>query len=362
HFRRGRPDELETLSPAYFALVMATGIVAIATELHGVPTAPTLLFWMNVVFLAGLSAATGARALRSPAAFAADIRSHSRGVGFFTAVAALGLFGERLVLQMHALRLAVYFWGAAGALLPVVLYGELAALTVVPDKPSLADGLNGGWLVSAVAVQSVSILTVSVLSSGVPADLQQPLMFVALTLWLAGGAMYLWLITLIFYRITFLPMAPEDFTPPRWIDMGAGAISALAGATLLSRSNLSPIVMELTSFIMGLTLFFWAIGSFWFPMLAVLWVWSHLVRGLPFAYSALDWGGVFPLGMYSVCTYHLAQILDAPFLKPVSSAFMIIALLAWAASFVGLVGSRFGSGSPTQPNSSGPAVEEGAGR
>lgn len=31
-FRRGRPDDLETLHPAYFALVMATGIVAIANR------------------------------------------------------------------------------------------------------------------------------------------------------------------------------------------------------------------------------------------------------------------------------------------------------------------------------------------
>lgn len=36
-FKRGKPDDLETLHPVYFALVMATGIVAIATDLHGVP-------------------------------------------------------------------------------------------------------------------------------------------------------------------------------------------------------------------------------------------------------------------------------------------------------------------------------------
>ena len=348
HFRRGWPDELETLSPAYFALVMATGIVAIATDVHGVPVAPTVLFWLNVVFLAGLVAATGARALRYPAAFTADIRSHSRGVGFFTAVAALGVFGEQLVLQTHAVRLAVFFWAAAGVLLPVILYGELAVLTVRPDKPSLVEGLNGAWLVSVVAAQSVSILTVSVLPPGLPADLQQPLMFVALVLWLGAGALYLWLITLIFYRYTFLPMAPEDFTPPHWINMGAVAISTLAGAALLSQSALSPIVKELTPFIMGSTLSFWAIGSFWIPMLAVLWVWSHL-RGLPFAYSALHWGGVFPLGMYSVCTYRLAQVLNAPFLTLVSFAFMITALVAWRATFAGPVDSRFGGGSPTRP-------------
>lgn len=165
-FKRGRPDNLETLHPAYFALVMATGIVAIATYMHGVPLVPTVLFWLNVFFFAGLVAATGARILRYPAAFAADVRSHSRGVGFFTMVAACGVFGNQLLLQMEAVGLATFFWAVAGVLWLVVTYGLLAVLTVKPDKPSLADGLNGGWLVSVVATQSVSILTVLMLRAG----------------------------------------------------------------------------------------------------------------------------------------------------------------------------------------------------
>jgi hypothetical protein len=44
YFERGRPDDLKTLHPAYFALVMATGIVAIAMHLHGVFVLPTVLF------------------------------------------------------------------------------------------------------------------------------------------------------------------------------------------------------------------------------------------------------------------------------------------------------------------------------
>lgn len=52
------------------------------------------------------------------------------------------------------------------------------------------------------------------------------------------------------------------------------------------------------------------------------------------------WGAVFPLGMYSVCTYRLTEVLEVPFLMPLSEAFMIIAVAAWAAAFVGLVDSR----------------------
>jgi len=345
-FEHGRCDDLETLHPAYFALVMATGIVSIAAYLHGIPMLPTVLFWLNALFLAGLAAATGARMLRYPRAFAADIQSHSRGVGFFTTVAATAVFGTELVLQMQAARIAAVFWIAAAALWFVTTYGVLAVLTAKPDKPSLADGLNGAWLVSVVAFQSVVILTV--LTAGVFVGLERPLLFWALVLWLGGGALYLWIITLIFFRYTFVHMAPEDLTPPYWINMGAVAISTLAGATLIEHAALSPVVVEIMPFVKGFTLFFWAIATLWIPMLLVLGVWCYLICGVPLAYDPLYWGGVFPLGMYSVCTYNLANILETPLLLPLSQLFMIIAVLAWAVTFAGLVDSRLNRGSHAQ--------------
>jgi len=336
----GRPDDLNTLQPAYFALVMATGIVSIATYLDGVPVLPKVLFWLNALFLAGLGAATGARILRYPRAFAADIQSHSRGVGFFTSVAAIAVFGTELVLLMDAAGIAVVFWIAAAALWFVTFYGVLAVLTVKPDKPSLADGLNGGWLVSVVASQAVAMLTVVISAAGILAGLERPLLFLALVLWLGGGALYLWIVTLIFFRYTFVHMAPEDLTPPYWINMGAVAISALVGATLIEHNALSRDVAEIVLFVKGFTLFYWAIATWWIPMLLVLGVWRYLICGVPLAYDPLYWGGVFPLGMYSVSTYHVAKILEAPFLLPLSQLFMVVAVLAWAATFAGLVDSR----------------------
>src|SRR3546814_4885174 len=81
------------------------------------------------------------------------------------------------------------------------------------------------------------------------------------------------------------------------------------------------------------------IGTWWIPMLVVLGVWRYLIQAVPFAYDPLYWGGVFPLGMYSVCTYRLAEVLPAPFLMPLSKAFMLIALAAWAMALFGLLDS-----------------------
>ena len=346
-FAHGRRDELKTLHPGYFAMVMATGIVSIAAHLHGVPVLPTVLLWLNALFLAALVAATVARILRYPHAFAADIQSHSRGVGFFTTVAATAVFGTELVLLINAAEVAAVFWIAAATLWAVVTYGELAVLTVKPDKPSLADGLNGAWLVSVVAAQAVANLTALIAAAGIFAGLQRPLLFMALVLWLGAGALYLFIMTLIFYRYTFVHMAPEDLTPPYWINMGAVAISTLAGATLAEHAALSPVISEIIPFVKGASLSFWAIATWWIPMLVVLGIWRYLMCGLPFAYDPLYWGGVFPLGMYSVATYHLTKIFEAPFLMWLSQAFMIIALAAWIATLLGFLDTRLKRAQPS---------------
>jgi tellurite resistance protein TehA-like permease len=349
---RARHDDLRRLHPAYFAIVMATGILALGMHEHSVPVLPDVLFWLNVLLFVALWGALIARAIVYRSEFAADIQSHSRGVGFFTVVAATAVLGIQVFVQMQAVGLATALLVAGGLLLVTCTYGILTLLTVKPKKPTIVDGLNGGWLVCIVATQAVSRLIVMVAST-TSTESAQPLVFVALVLWLGGGALYLWIMTLIFFRYTFLPMQPTDLTPPYWINMGAVAISALAGTTLIEHGDLSPVVSNILPFVKGFTLFFWSIGSWWIPMLLFLGFWRHVLRGIPLKYDPLYWGAVFPLGMYSVSTYHLGSVLDAPFLAPISTLFLGIAAIAWTVTFVGLIDSvlsRFRFGLPVDVN------------
>lgn len=340
HFARGAADRLETLHPASFALVMATGIVALALDAHGVTYLPRLLLALNVLFFVALTVATGLRIVRHRDAFLADLRNHNRAVGFFTLIAAGAVLGQQLLVQLGWFRAALGLWAASLVALFAITYGVLAVLTVAPDKPPLAQGIHGGWLLAVVAPQSVSVLTVLLAGAGAFGASDGAAVFFALALWLGGGVLYLWLMTVIFYRYTFLTVSVDDLTPPYWISMGAVAISTLAGSTLVEHAALSPLVTELSVFVTGLTLLFWSIGSWWIPMLVLLGIWRYLIRGLALRYDPLYWGGVFPLGMYSVCTYHLVGVLEAPFLLPLSQVFMVIAVLAWALALAGLIGSR----------------------
>ena len=121
--------------------------------------------------------------------------------------------------------------------------------------------------------------------------------------------------------------------------MGAVAITTLAGSSLVLARERSPLLVELAPFLKGFTLFFWATGTWWIPLLVLLGIWRHVVRRHPLTYDPQFWGMVFPLGMYAAATFRLAEALPLPPLAAISHAFLPIALVAWTATIIGLLRS-----------------------
>jgi tellurite resistance protein TehA-like permease len=117
--------------------------------------------------------------------------------------------------------------------------------------------------------------------------------------------------------------------------MGAVAITTLAGDNLLLKGT-APFLTDLTPFIKGFTLFFWAAGTWWIPLLFLLGAWRHIYKRYPLTYHPVYWGLVFPMGMYTVATFRLAQVMKLDFLLLIPQYFIYLALIAWLTTAIGL--------------------------
>lgn len=323
------------LFPGYFALVMATGITSIAAHLLEMPFVSWGLLYLNGVFFAVLWIMLLVRVFRFFPRVLADINDHGRGPGFFTVVAGTCVFGSQLVIVAGETSIAAVLWFVGLFCWVVIMYAFFTAVTIRQEKPPLEKGISGAWLIAAVATQSISVL--GTLLAGQFMQYSRTILFFTLCMFLIGCMLYLMLITLIFYRFTFLDITSDNLTPPYWINMGAVAITTLAGARLILAAPSWSFLAEITPFLKGFTLFYWSAGTWWIPLLFILGFWRHVYMRFPLRYDPQYWGMVFPLGMYTACTIQLSRAIDFPELMLIPRVFIYLAFVAWTAAFAGMI-------------------------
>jgi tellurite resistance protein TehA-like permease len=324
---------LADLFPGYFALVMATGIIAVGASQQRLRWLAAALLWVDVGFYLALWGLYLARVARYRARFLDDLTSHQRGPSFLTMVAATNVLGAGFVLIAGWRPLGLVLWVLGVVLWVLLFYTVVAAVSIREPKPDLAAGLNGGWLVLVVGTESVAVLAALLAGGSSRPDL---LLFVALVAGMVGLLLYLIVISLVCQRWWFHHLASEEATPPYWINMGALAITTLAFANLDLARHAAPSLDDLGPFLGGMTVLAWAGASWWIPFLVVIGVWRHLLQRVPLRYDPQYWSLVFPLGMYGVATFRMTAALGVGFLSWVPKLFLAVALLAWALTLVGM--------------------------
>ena len=324
---------IAVLSPGYFALVMATGIIAIGAAQQDLGWLAQTLYVVAASGYIVLVALSLLRIARFPRLLMGDLTSHAKGFAFLTTVAATNVLGSASGVIHGWWDLAWVAWWISIGLWVILLYSTLFAVVLRGPKPGLGVGINGTWFLLTVSTESVAVLGALLLLDH-PND---TLAFACVTAFVLGIVTYLIVMTMVFLRWTFQELEPTEADPPAWIAAGAVAITVLAGSNLLTARAVSPRIDRLAPFLEGMVTLAWATATFWFPLMIAIGVWRHIMRRVPLRYHPSYWSLVFPLGMYGAATFKMRAALQLEALEWLPQVALAIALTAWAATAAGLV-------------------------
>jgi Tellurite resistance protein and related permeases len=319
-------NQIATLYPGSFALVMATGIISNALFFEGYRGWADALFAVNLVAYPGLVLFTVLRFGWFSRALWADLINPRLVFSFFTIVAATDVFGVGINLRGFA-TVALLMWLFALIVWFMLIYFSFAVLIFLNTARG-ANVVHGGWLIAIVGTESLVIL--GTLVAPEMGGLSSAVSVLIHMLWGVGLGLYGIFVTLFAYRIFFFDVEPDDITPLLWVVMGAAAITANAGSTLILTESGMSFLHSMRPFIDGVTLIMWAWATWWIPLLMLFGIWKHGICRVPLTYTPMFWSLVFPLGMYALASLRLSLAADFPPLRSISHAMVWIALAAWA--------------------------------
>lgn len=325
------------LQPGYFALVMATGIISLGFHLRGFDTVSMVLLVITAAAYAVLVVMLVWRVIRYPRAVLTDLASPHNGFAFFTFVAGTNVLGARLAAEgigtLPAVLLGVSFaaWLFLGYAIPALVVGK-------HPGDDLLRGLNGTWFVWPVASQSVAVMAAGLQQTA--GGMADALSILAILSWGIGIMLYGIIGTALVIRILTRGIPPEQWGPPYWVMMGAGAISVLAGSRIVEM-DATPMVEVMRAPVAAAAVVFWAFCTWLIPALFGIGYWRHFMCGVPLRYEPGFWSMIFPLGMYSVAGIYLGRADELPLVGWIGGHFLWIALTAWLIVFVAMVISLF---------------------
>lgn len=324
---------LKTLYPGYFALTMATGIIAIALDMLEMPMLSDALYAITLASWCLLLVLYTWRLMRFPKVVWAELTNPRTTFFFFSFVAATDISG--ILFHLHGLNfLALACWICALLAWMALLHCSFSVLTLRHGERNV-NIVHGGWLMCIVGTQSLVLHGLNVIPQ--LGDYAAYMMVWVYMLWGIGLILYGIFVTLFCYRIFFLEMTDDDYTPLMWVIMGAAAISANASSALALSDPIMSVLVALHPIVDMVALISWAWATWWIPLLVVIGYWKHFVRRIPLRYEPMQWSIVFPLGMYTVTSFRLALAAEFEPLHWISHVMLWVALAVWCMVMFGLL-------------------------
>lgn len=335
-------SRMRDLHPGWFAAVMGTGIVAVASDgnpggLAALQPAGHALGIALAVLTYALGAvllvAYAVRWVRHTDACRADLRHPVLGAMHATLPAGLLVLsvmttavGPRFLPTSVSLPLAGTLL-ALGAVTGLVL-GVAFTYTLFTGEVAAAS-VNGGWFIPPVVTIIIPVAAAALVPH---AGAQGARLLLALGYATFGMGFVLFLLTmgLLFARLVLHPLPPAALAPTVWIALGPVGVGALAALAL---ARAMPVVVPGAAAVVATpSLLFasalWGFGVWWLAVAAALLV--RYLRAGGLAFHLGWWAFTFPLGAFTVATLGIARAWQTPALDAVAAVLYVALVVVWA--------------------------------
>ncbi len=339
----GTPSRLRDLHPGWFASVMGTAILAVATYLNPGNLTPTLsaahwfadaLAILAYALGAVLAVAYAIRWVGHREAAVADLHHPVFGAmhatlpgGLLVLAVMTSVVGPEL-FPASAVTALVAVLAALGSTLALVFAVAFAMTLFVGEPPEVS--VNGGWFIPPV-VTVIIPMALTPLVPHVSAGYARLLLALGYAAYGMGFMLFLMVLGLLHDRLVLHPLPPARLAPTVWIGLGPVAVAALAVLALARAGHgvfgaAAPAV-TLLSQLFGTGL--WGFGLWWLAIAITMLVRYLRAGGLPFHLGW--WAFTFPLGAYTVATMTLARAWQTTTLEVAAVALWAMLVGFWVA-------------------------------
>jgi len=335
-----RQARLRNLHPGWFASVMGTAIVAVATYnnpgnvtalrgvAHGIGAVVAVLAYALGI---ALIVAYAARWVRHTDAARADLHHPIMGAMHATLPAGLlvlavmtSVVGPEL-FPATAVTAIIATLAIVGVTLGLVVSVAFAYMLFTSEHPIAA--VNGGWFIPPVTTIIIP-MALTPLMPHVGAGTARLLLALGYATFGMGFLLFVFTMSLLHDRLVLHPLPPAALAPTVWIGLGPVGVGTLV-ALGLARAG-QPMFGSSGPTISLISLLFatavWGFGLWWLAIAVALLVRYMRAGGMPFHLGW--WAFTFPLGAFTVASVSLARAWDAPALEALA-ALLYVALVGF---------------------------------
>jgi len=324
------PNFIKNFAPSWFASVMGTGILAIASYLYSqyVPLLKDIavvLFYFNVVLFFALLIPWVLRWLLYKKNALSDLE-HPILSNFYAtiAIAMLVLSSNFIVIGKNML-VGEIFWFIGTAL--TIFFGLVTPFIMFKGEHVTIDHINPAWFIPPVGLIVIPIAG-SLIISQYAGFMREFVLFLNYFGWGAGFFLYIALFAICINRFILHRPLPNTLAPTVWINLGPIGAGTAALINLVNNSTF--ITMKEPFFVFGLI--FWGFGIWWVLMAIIMTLYYRKRLGLPYALSW--WAFTFPLGAYVVASHSVATIFHLALVDFIGFALYFLLVFFWSITLI----------------------------